>query len=58
MVVALIVIAVVVLFVIAVFARTFKVIPQARAGVVERLGRYHTHVRAGVRTSSCRSWTV
>jgi len=48
MLVAFIVIAVVVLFVLAVFARTFKVIPQARAGVVERLGRYSRTLTPGM----------
>ena len=38
--VALIVIVIVVVFVLVVAARTIRVIPQARAGVVERLGRY------------------
>jgi regulator of protease activity HflC (stomatin/prohibitin superfamily) len=37
--VALIVVVVVVLFALVVAARTVRVIPQARAGVVERLGR-------------------
>ena len=54
---ALIAVVVVVLFVIAVVARTIKVIPQARAGVVERLGRYRTHAGARPRTSSSRSST-
>src|SRR6187401_767295 len=48
MLVAFIVIAVVVLFVIGVFARTIKVIPQARAGVVERVGRYHSTLTPGL----------
>ena len=50
MLVALIVVVVVVLFVIATLARTIKVIPQARAGVVERLGRYHAHAQSRART--------
>src|SRR3989442_13765314 len=37
--VALIVLAVVALFVLILLAKTVRVIPQARAGVVERLGR-------------------
>jgi regulator of protease activity HflC (stomatin/prohibitin superfamily) len=48
MLVALIVVAVVVLFVIATLARTIKVIPQARAGVVQRLGRYHATLNPGL----------
>lgn len=37
---ALIVLGVLVLFVLVMLAKTVRVIPQARAGVVERLGRY------------------
>src|ERR1044071_9036189 len=40
MVAALIVVAAIVGFIVVVFAATVKVIPQARAGVVERLGRH------------------
>jgi regulator of protease activity HflC (stomatin/prohibitin superfamily) len=47
-VVALIVLAVVVLFVIIVLARTIKVVPQARAAVVERLGRYSRTLTPGL----------
>jgi regulator of protease activity HflC (stomatin/prohibitin superfamily) len=36
---------VVVIFVIVVLARAIRVVPQARAGVVERLGRYHKTCR-------------
>ncbi len=46
--VALIVIAVVVLFVLVAAARTIRVIPQARAGVVERLGRYSRTLDPGL----------
>ena len=46
--VALIVLAVVVLFVLVVAARTIRVIPQARAGVVERLGRYSRTLQPGL----------
>jgi regulator of protease activity HflC (stomatin/prohibitin superfamily) len=49
MLVALIVVVVVLLVLIATFARTIKVIPQARAGVVERLGRYHATLNPGLR---------
>jgi regulator of protease activity HflC (stomatin/prohibitin superfamily) len=45
---ALIVIAVVVVFVLIVAARTIRVIPQARAGVVERLGRYSRTLEPGL----------
>jgi len=43
--IALLVIAVVVLFVLA---RTIRIVPQARAGVVERLGRYSRTLNAGL----------
>jgi regulator of protease activity HflC (stomatin/prohibitin superfamily) len=46
--VPLIVLAVVVLFVLIVAARTIRVIPQARAGVVERLGRYSRTLQPGL----------
>jgi len=43
--ITLIVLAVVVLFVLA---RTIRIVPQARAGVVERLGRYSRTLDAGL----------
>jgi regulator of protease activity HflC (stomatin/prohibitin superfamily) len=46
--VALIVIVVVVVFALVVAARTIRVIPQARAGVVERLGRYSRTLEPGL----------
>ncbi len=46
--VALIVLAVVAVFVLIVLARTIKVVPQARAGVVERLGRYSRTLNPGL----------
>ncbi len=46
--VALIVLAVLVLFVLVLLARTVRVIPQARAGVVERLGRYSRTLTPGL----------
>jgi regulator of protease activity HflC (stomatin/prohibitin superfamily) len=39
---------VVVIFVIIVLARAIRVVPQARAGVVERLGRYHKTLLPGL----------
>ena len=45
---ALIVLAVVAVFVLIVLARTVRIIPQARAGVVERLGRYSRTLDAGL----------
>jgi regulator of protease activity HflC (stomatin/prohibitin superfamily) len=47
-VVALIVLAVVALFVLVLLAKTIRVIPQARAGVVERLGRYSRTLTPGL----------
>src|ERR1700694_1090183 len=46
--VALIVIVVVVVFALIVASRTIRVIPQARAGVVERLGRYSRTLEPGL----------
>ncbi|MGZ4289888.1 MAG: SPFH domain-containing protein [Gaiellaceae bacterium] len=45
---ALIVLGVLVLFVLVILARTVRVIPQARAGVVERLGRYSRTLTPGL----------
>jgi regulator of protease activity HflC (stomatin/prohibitin superfamily) len=47
-VVALIVILVVALFVVSTLARSIRIIPQARARVVERLGRYHRTLTPGM----------
>jgi regulator of protease activity HflC (stomatin/prohibitin superfamily) len=47
-VIALIVLAVVALFVVITLARTIRVIPQARAGVVERFGRYSRTLNPGL----------
>ena len=44
----LIVLGVLVLFVLVLLARTVRVIPQARAGVVERLGRYSRTLTPGL----------
>jgi regulator of protease activity HflC (stomatin/prohibitin superfamily) len=46
--VALIVIVVVALFVVFVLARTIRIVPQARAGVIERLGRYNRTLNPGL----------
>jgi regulator of protease activity HflC (stomatin/prohibitin superfamily) len=45
---ALIVVAVIVVFALVVAARSIRVIPQARAGVVERLGRYSRTLEPGL----------
>jgi regulator of protease activity HflC (stomatin/prohibitin superfamily) len=46
--VALIVLLVVAAFVLVTLARTVRIVPQARAGVVERLGRYSRTLNAGL----------
>jgi regulator of protease activity HflC (stomatin/prohibitin superfamily) len=46
--VGLIVVLVVAVFVLAVLARTIRIVPQARAGVIERLGRYHRTLSPGL----------
>src|SRR5881394_3178749 len=46
--VALIVVLAVALFVLVVLARTIRIVPQARAGVVERLGRYSRTLNPGL----------
>jgi regulator of protease activity HflC (stomatin/prohibitin superfamily) len=46
--VALIVIAVVAVLVLLTLARTVRIVPQARAGVVERLGRYSRTLNPGL----------
>jgi regulator of protease activity HflC (stomatin/prohibitin superfamily) len=47
-VVTLIVLGVVALFVLLVLVRTVKIVPQARAGVIERLGRYSRTLTPGL----------
>ena len=44
----LIVLAVVAVFVLFVLARSIRIVPQARAGIVERLGRYSRTLDAGL----------
>lgn len=46
--VAAIIGAVLVLFIIVMFVRTVRIVPQARAGIVERLGRYHRTLNPGM----------
>jgi regulator of protease activity HflC (stomatin/prohibitin superfamily) len=38
----------VLLFVVAVLAKTIRIVPQARAGIVERFGKYRTSLPAGL----------
>jgi regulator of protease activity HflC (stomatin/prohibitin superfamily) len=47
-VIELIVIAVVAVLVLTVLARTVRIVPQARAGVIERLGRYNRTLEPGL----------
>ena len=44
----LVVVLIVVIFVLVVLSRTVKIVPQARAGVVERLGRYSRTLSPGL----------
>jgi regulator of protease activity HflC (stomatin/prohibitin superfamily) len=46
--VSLVIVAVILLLVLVTLARTVRIVPQARAGVVERLGRYHRTLNAGL----------
>ena len=46
--IALIVLLAVAAAVIVTLARTIRIVPQARAGIVERLGRYHRTLEAGM----------
>ncbi|MGO9961065.1 MAG: SPFH domain-containing protein [Solirubrobacteraceae bacterium] len=39
---------VVVVFLVVMFARTVRIVPQARAGIVERFGRYHRTLNPGL----------
>src|ERR1022692_3810989 len=43
-----IVAAVVVIFLVIMFARTVRIVPQARAGIVERFGRYNRTLLPGL----------
>jgi regulator of protease activity HflC (stomatin/prohibitin superfamily) len=43
-----IVAAVVIVFLLILFARTIRIVPQARAGIVERVGRYHRTLMPGL----------
>ena len=45
---ALIVLVVVALVVLITLSRGIRIVPQARAGIVERLGRYHRTLDAGL----------
>ena len=47
-VVTLVIVAVILLLVLVTLGRTVRIVPQARAGVVERLGRYNRTLNAGL----------
>ena len=47
-IVAIVVVVVVTLFVLVSLAKTVRIVPQARAGVVERLGRYSRTLTPGL----------
>jgi regulator of protease activity HflC (stomatin/prohibitin superfamily) len=47
-VVVAIIVAVVFVFLLVTAARTVRIVPQARAGIVERLGRYHRTLNPGL----------
>ncbi len=52
----IVLVLVVVIFVIVVLSRAIRIVPQATAGIVERLGKYHKTLSPGS-TSWCRSST-
>ena len=47
-VVAVIVLVLIVVLVVAAVVRSVRIIPQARAGIVERFGRYNRTLNAGL----------
>ena len=47
-IITVIVIAIVIIFVLVTIFRAIRIVPQARAGVVERLGRYHKTLNPGL----------
>ena len=46
--VGIIVGVVVLIFLVILFARTMRIVPQAKAGIVERFGRYHRTLNPGL----------
>ena len=48
-IVVIAIVVVVVIFVLVILARSIRIIPQATAGVVERLGAYHKTLEPGLR---------
>ena len=47
-IILVLVIIVVAIFVLTILFRAIRIIPQARAGVVERLGKYHKTLMPGL----------
>jgi len=47
-VVTIIIVAIIVIFVITILAKSIRIVPQAYAGIVERLGRYHKTLDPGL----------
>lgn len=43
-----VIVVIIVVFVLVILAKSIRIIPQARAGVVERLGKYHTTLMPGL----------
>lgn len=58
----IIVLVVLAIFVIVVLLRSVRIVPQARAGIVERLGKYNRTLNPGLTilipllTDCCRCW--
>jgi regulator of protease activity HflC (stomatin/prohibitin superfamily) len=47
-IVTIVIVAIIVIFVITILAKSIRIVPQAYAGVVERLGRYHKTLDPGL----------
>jgi hypothetical protein len=47
--IVLVIVALVALFAIVLLAKTVKIVPQARAGIVERFGKYQQTLDAGLK---------
>ncbi|HLU63721.1 MAG TPA: SPFH domain-containing protein [Protaetiibacter sp.] len=47
-IVTVVIVAIIVIFVITILAKSIRIVPQAYAGIVERLGRYHKTLEPGL----------
>ncbi|MCS0498314.1 SPFH/Band 7/PHB domain protein [Protaetiibacter sp. 10F1B-8-1] len=47
-VITIVIVAIIVIFVVTIIAKSIRIIPQAYAGIVERLGRYHKTLSPGL----------